>query len=292
MLGILGVTTFVISLATTDARGQSFSPYSEFQAMPPEQLQTLQVKLTFLGEQAEVVSTVAFTATGNTLQVDLFKAFRRSGFDYANDAKGVQSFTAATGELKAMIDLIATLPNVTAGGVASQPYLSFAMLNTVGGTKAFDATLNKADTLALFGKLRIAFQNNAPAMKKLESLACPLAVLDPQRPSDVSNAVAVSVSGLRLNRATGRFVGTATIRNTSTNSVGGPISTVFIPAGNVRLFNASGFTCGVSPSGWDFINVLGPLTPGSAASFNVEFVNLDLEPVRLTTKVLAGPGSR
>src|SRR5262245_7180229 len=127
-IGILAAIAFVIPLATTDARGQTFSPYSDFQAMSPAQLQTLQVKLTYLGEQAEVVSTVAFTATGNTLQIDLFKPFHRSGFDYPNDAKGVQSFTASTDELKAMIDLVGTLPNVTAGSVASQPYISFAML--------------------------------------------------------------------------------------------------------------------------------------------------------------------
>jgi hypothetical protein len=283
---------FLMAAMTMDAHGQSFSPYSAFQAMSPAQLQTLQGKLTYLGEQAEIVSTVAFTATGNPLQVSLFTPFHRSGFEYGNDVKGVQSFTASTDELKAMVDLVGTLPNVTAGGVASRPYISFAMLSTAGGTEAFDATLDKDDTVSLFGKLRIAFQNNTEAIKRIESMACAVGVLDPQRPKDVSSDVAVSLSGLRLNRGTERFVGTATINNTSATSVVGPISTVFIPAGNVRLFNASGFTCGVSPSGWEFVNVPGPLKSGNSASFDVEFVNLDLEPVKITTKVLAGLGSR
>jgi len=178
VIGILAVAAFVIPSTTIATCAQTFSPYSDFQAISRAQLQTLQVKLTYLGEQAEVVSTVAFTATGNSLRVDLFKPFHRPGFEYSNDSKGVQSFTGSPEELKVMIDLIATLPNVTAGGVASQPYVSFAMLYTAGGKKGFDATLNKADALALFGKLRIAFKNNAAASKKLESMAGALAVLD------------------------------------------------------------------------------------------------------------------
>lgn len=275
---------------------QNLSPYGDFQAMSLEQLKTLQVKLTYVGVQNAAIATVAFTTVFNTLDLDKFKPFRRTGISYGNDDfVPVQTFNATPQEMKDTIDNVAALPNVTAGGVASKSYLSFSMLNTSGGTKVFEAVLNKADTSELFAKLRLALHANKAGQRKISEMACALDVVEPERPVDVNSKVNVSLSGVRLDRATGHFVNVATVKNISTENIIGPLSLVLELQGGVNLFNSDGQTCGTSPQGRDFIDV--PLTnntllPGATAQVKLEFENVDQEAIKAITKVLAGPGAR
>jgi hypothetical protein len=274
---------------------QMFSPYSDFQAMSVEQLKTLQVKLTFVGVQTRPTASVAFTTPFNALDLTGFVPFRRPGISYSNDDSAVKTFTTSAEELDAMIDNVGMLPNVTAGGVAADQYFSFALLNTVPNSKAFEAVLNKSDTADLFAKLRVSFASNKPGMRTLADLACILDVSELGTPADVSADADVVLSGVRLNRTTGRYVGTASVTNKSGQSLTGPVSLVLDLAASVRLFNADGTTCKITPVGREFINL--PLTgnqlpPGATAQVTLEFDNPERLPVQATTKVLGGPGAR
>ena len=272
---------------------QTFSPYADFQAMTLQQLTTLQIKLTYVGSRREPTSSMAFTSSSNKLDLMQFVPFRRPGIDYSNDDLApVLTFPATTNELKAVIDNVGVLPNVTAGAVAANVFLSFALFNSQPSTKAFEAVLNKADASALFGQLRLSLASNNEGLRKLSEMACPLELLEATRPTDVSASASVSLSGVRLNRTTGRFVGTATVTNKSAGAFAAPVSVVFLPTANVRLANGEGTTCGTTPVGVPFKNLSGSLGGGQSAQINVEFENPDRLQFSTTTKVLAGPGAR
>jgi len=196
--------------------------------------------------------------------------------------------------LKSIVDNVATLSNVTAGGVATNPFVSFALSNTAGGNKAFEAILNNTDAAALFDKLRAALLLNSSALLAVSTMACPLGLLDPATPSDVSSSVGVSFGGFRLNRATGRFVGTATVTNNSTSMILGPMSLVLQFQGSVQLANAAGATCGTTPVGILFVNVTSSnLNGGASASATLDLANPNNDAIQASlTKVLAGPGTR
>jgi hypothetical protein len=297
-LSLMGQLTLMIAfilLCASKGESQTFSPYSDFQAMSLEQLKTLQVKLTYVGIQNKGLPSIAGTSTFNTLNLSLFVPFRRSNINYSNDDSRVNTFTTTPEELKAIIDNVATLPNITAGGVATQPFLSFALLNTNPNTKAFEAVVNSADAADLFAKLRLALQGNKTGLRRLSDMACPLNLLESGRPTDVSSMVSVSFAGVRLNRTTGRYVGTATVKNTSAGSIAGPISLVLDFVGSVKLLNADGTTCGTSPQGRRFINLPlsgNSLSPGNSVQVNLEYESPDLQSIKPTSKVLAGPGAR
>jgi len=272
-----------------------FSPYSDFQAMNLEQLKTLQVKLTYVGAQNKGNPSLAFTSSFNTLDLSMFVPFRRPNINYSNDDSKVVTFTASPEELKAVIDNVAALPNVTAGGVATEPFLSFGLLNNSGGIKAFESVMNQADALAVFSKLRLALQANNNALRRISEMACRLSLLEMERPSDVSTKVNVSFAGVRLNRTTGRLVGTATVKNTSADSISGPISLVLDFQGSVDLINADGTTCGTTPRGREFINLQlsgNVLPPGGSVQVQLEYASPDQQAIKPTVKVLAGPGAR
>ena len=102
----------------------------------------------------------------------------------------------------------------------------------------------------------------------------------------------VTRGGFRYINATGRFVRTVTIKNTSASRIGGPISLVLDNlSSNATLYNKTGTTYSGKPY-VDLVLPLGYLDPGSSVSLVLEFVN----PLRLgityTTRVLAGSGPR
>lgn len=118
---------------------------------------------------------------------------------------------------------------------------------------------------------------------------------DGQRPRDVSNDVEVSISGVRLDRQTGYFVGIATLTNRSHAGIQGPISIVFTTGGGLRMMQAAGTTCGVAPVGRSYATVPvegNLLNPGATVQMKVEFENPGREPIHATTQVLAGSGVR
>jgi hypothetical protein len=88
-------------------------------------------------------------------------------------------------------------------------------------------------------------------------------------PPNVSGQVSVTSTGFVRSRVTGTFNGTMTVRNTSAQSIAGPIEIVLTHlAAGVTLSNATG-TTGGNP----YITVPGvvSLAPGQSASVSVQF---------------------
>ncbi len=275
--------------------GQPLSPYSAFQSMTEGQLATLQVKLTYVGSHDEPLSSVLFTSMSNTPNIAAFTPFRRTNVNYSNDDQAaVQSFTATTTQLRAMIDSVGTLPSVTAGGVAAPMLMSFALYNSVNGPQVFEAILNQTQAVALFGELRNALRQNAAGLKQLDAFACVVDAMDPARPTDVTSQVSVSLSGFRLDRKSGLFVSRATVLNTGGSSVAGPVTLVFqYGAPGFRLANGTGTTCALTPTGQDYLNLsVGSLAPGVPVTVKLQFEDVDRLVIHTSVLVFAGPGAR
>lgn len=281
--------SMVVILMVPRSHAQVFSPYSDFEAMSPTDLQTLQILLTSIGApQDEIIPSIAITAVGNSIDVKKFVPFERPAFSYTDRPV---TLTASTQELKAIITNIGTLSNVRQGGVAAAPRFSFLMVNL---SKGFEAVINVADTAALFDKLRQGLATNKSGLFLLQTQTCPLNFLEPGAPSDVSNATTVAMSGFRLNRRTNRFVGSASVKNTSASAIAGPVSLVVFTNASVSLANPDGLTCNTVPAGAAFVNLPNGngLAPGETAQITLEFTNPNFVAIKPTTKRLAGTGAR
>lgn len=139
----------------TVSRDAQFSPllvssFDEFEAFELAELQNLQVKLTYLGEQTRPILTVVFGSLLHVVSMENFKPFRKSGVDYGNDdLPTVRNFTSRPDELQRMIQLVGTIPVVRAG-VREGEFLSFMMVNELRGEiKGFEAILNARDAESL-----------------------------------------------------------------------------------------------------------------------------------------------
>ena len=282
-------------LASPVAAQPTCAPFSAFQAMSPAELQTLQVKLTYVGIQDKGIPSLVFTSNSQVPDVGLFSGVQKPGIDYSNDLFKVNTFTTTTDLLKAMIDGLSGLPAVTGGGVDPDAFFSFSLINPGTGGTCFEAVLSPQASADLFTQLRSSLQTDLVALQRITELGCPLAIVDPARPTDVTSQVAVTFSGLRLNRTTGRFVGIVTLKNNGSADLTGPLSLVINATGNVALANGIGTTCATTPAGIPFLNVALPgntLAPGATVQATTEFRNPDGGPVTPTSIVLAGPGTR
>jgi hypothetical protein len=285
----------IMIAALSPAMAQSFSPFNEFKNMSLAELATVQMKLTFIGEQEEPISTVVITAPSTQLNMALFVPFRRPGYSYANDNLGIRRITASTSELQGILQNAGNIGGVSSGAVQTPPIVSFAMVANVSGTiKGFEAILNPTDGAALLKAIQNALQGNPQGLAIIADFACTSGLHDTDVPADVSSSVSVTLGGLRLNRTPGRFVSTAMLENNGSTAVAAPVSLVLALPSGVFLFNANGMTCSLSPIGRSFINapLTAPLPAGGSVQINLEFQNPESVPVTPATSVFAGPGSR
>jgi hypothetical protein len=275
-------------------RAQSYAPYSAFQSMSVADMATLQVKLTYLGPQERSIATRAFTSPVGTIDLTLFGPFERPGFDYINDDSPPVTFTVSQQHLKNMIDSVATLPAVTDGGIDVGGILSFALLNTAHGTQCFESILNQMDGRALFAKIRSAVVGETAAIRRLDEMACEVDMVALGMPSEVTTNVSTRLSGVRLDRSTGQFVGLFKLTNTGGTALTTPLTVVLDLDPNVELVGETGRTCRLQPNGAQYLDILtsGSLTPGASISRVLRFENPDLDPIHVTPRVFAGPGAR
>lgn len=166
---ILIVVTCICSLNCQPAEAEMFK---RFKAFNLEQLETLQVKLTYVGPQKKAVPTVAFTSHSNVVDMEKFKPFRRPGFHYGNDDLKVLTFTCTTEELQRVIKYAGEIAAVRQGKVIGE-FLSFMMCNTTPeGDIALEAILDAENSRVLLEKIRAALEpTNKEGMDILDRLA-------------------------------------------------------------------------------------------------------------------------
>lgn len=166
-LGALALPVLVSAQAGPNAR------FSEFLGLTDAELQSVQVKLTWVGVQAESVPTTAFAETVDGVDLTLFAPFYRPDFEYGNDALPSDWIFAATlGELRSVLDALAGVPAVVASEVTAEELLSVALLrvNRDGEIRVAESVLGSADAVAAIAAIRSGLSNASPGQAHLEWL--------------------------------------------------------------------------------------------------------------------------
>lgn len=285
-------------LAVGDARPQAYSPYSDFQNLTAPELSSLQVKVTYLGPLDHPFPSLVFTSTSGTVNLADFVPYRRSGFasEYGLDNFPPATFKVSPSLLDAMIDSVATLPQVTDGGVDSVWYVSFAMVETVGGTRGFESILDGPDATSLVTKILAAFAEQPVPTRIVSEAICPMGIMSDNPPTDVSSSVTTKATGFRRVGKTDEFVGRISVKNTSSSTLPAPITLLpEIVGENVVLMGEQGFTCSILPGGEAYVNLpvgRSGLAPNASAEVALRIKNPSLERIEVKTQVFAGAGMR
>jgi len=277
---------------------QTLSPYSEFQGLTSNELATLQVKVTDVGERTRQVYTLVVTSAGHRVDLAVFRPFYRQEFFeyYGSDFDVPRAYTASPEELVGLIDSVADIPAIVDGGVDVNGHMSFAMsVVKRGEAKVFGSILNAADSKLLFGRILSALTANGGATAEITYFACVSGMLPGPFPVDVTSKVTIRIRGFRKDRATGEFVGSARVTNISSQAIAAPLIFVFSPPENIKAVAPSGTTCMIDPGGSPFLTlpVGAALAPGAHVDVKLRLSDPDGDPIQLLyPRVFAGPGFR
>jgi hypothetical protein len=273
-----------------------FTPYSYFRSLAPAGLARLQVRLTYLGPRIREFPSVAFSLPGDTLDMQLARFYRRTGFDYGAHPRGLITCRITPQELKAAIDSIATLADVTDGDVDSLALFSFALVDTAGGSpRCFEAILNEASGLGLVERMGAALKGNGRAASVLAGIGCGLKLVPSDPPGEVTGLVAAMLGGFTFDATTRRVGCRLRVLNVSGDSIPGPLVVVLkTRPGSVTVLDADGSTCRVYDPGCPY--VLLPLeralAPGAAVERLVQFGNPRQVSFEVLRRVFVGVAER
>lgn len=299
-------TLFILAVPLSSAQAQDNAPLESFLSLSKEELETVALRLEYLGPARGLLATVVITVDGHDVNLDAFRSL--PGGKYEVQSK--PAFTVAPQDMKnflgSNISSFIKEPSEKSG----EPWLG---LTVVAGSNApfrrFLHTFDKRQANDLFVYMRGAFRAdpkdigiinggiNSGAMSRLQSFGCSTGLVSNIMPAkDVTSQFTVTRGGLRLNYQEHRFESVVTLKNISASPVQGPISLVVdMSSGSVQLANAHGHTCVISPGGRAFITLPMPqvtLNAGQALETLLWFTDSAGEDINFTTKVVAGAGDR
>ena len=288
---VLAASTFSVG----NVCGQPNASYEYFRTLPQGSLASVQVKLTWGGVDLNPTSSLLFSGSGTAPTIGVFSSFGDPRLSHSNDELATPiTFTVTAAQLDALLDSVAVLPQVTDTTANPVPLYGFALYDPAGGSpKAFESILSREDVKQLLGRMRGALAGNAEASAVLSNFVCANYLGIGPLPVERTSQIAIDYGGLRRNWKTGQFVGKVRVTNTSNPAIQAPIYLLVPPQkANVRLANATGHTCRIPKIHTPYVKlpVTGSLARNAFVDVELHFETPDLNPVRFTGKVFAGPG--
>jgi len=295
--------TYLWSVAGTSTSFTLPSDLPTFEASPGniigvrrDEYAPVLVKLTPLEDSPKSVLFLGPQAVADTTA---FKDFQRPGFSYLSDVKNANQplrlFNLSSGGISALMDSIATLPEVTDGNIDLDAKLSLSMFrrNDSGATRGFEAMVSLETGTQLLSKMVVA-ANEAGATLVIRDLACVLGMTSPLEPNDVTSQVRVRTGPMHLDQVHGRFTTTVQVDNISATSIPGPVSIILNEGPRVVLQNPSGYTCRLGSPGPTYfdLDIGTALDPGETATLTVTIAENDSPKLQLSPRVVCGPGPR
>ena len=273
-----------------------FDPFSTFASLSPQDREKLVVKLTPLEETPK---SVLYLGPEGVADTTAFKDFQRIGFSYLGDvgnaSQPLRLFNLSSAGISALLDSIASIPEVTDGNVDPAAKLSLGLFRRTdtGATRGFEAMVNRETGTQLLSKMSEATVE-AGATLVMSDLACVLGFTSPLQPTDVTSQVRVRTGPMHLDHIHGRFTTTLQVDNISATPIRAPVSVILNEGPRVILQNPSGYTCRLGNPGPTYfdIDVGTALNPGETATLTVTVTQNDFPKLQLSPRVVCGPGPR
>lgn len=291
----LGFFVIVSLMLATPAGAQEATSLETFLSMSPQELETVQVQIDYLGPTNERMPPLIFSAH----------------HQLEDQGRGREpSFTVSVEELRSFLWNVESLLMTERTG---EPWLSITVANGVPHRNSLEAKLDQYRAKELFVLMRGSLhadpkdvalmegQANLEAMRELQSWGCGLGLLPVGQATDVTDIAELTIGHFQLDPPTGRYTGQVHLKNSSTSILPAPVSIVFgvvygLTSSSVRVADAHGTTCNTKPVGRQYVYAPLPhpegLLPGESVKIPIVWENSEEEPVVFTFRVLAGSMSR
>jgi hypothetical protein len=254
----------------------------------------VQARLTFLGAAKRRLPSLSFTVGGSVPDSAAMRKALWRRYPYGVNESGRIACRLSAEEMSAMIDSVATLPDVTAGDVDSLAVYSFQLVDTTASPVAgFEAIVNESSLRDLIPRLYLALKSNPRASTALARIGCAAGGAMGPTGDDVTSSSILRLGLFSHDAATRRTTCVARITNTGPDSLATPLVLLIEPSpAQVTLLESEGFSCGVMSPGSSYVVLAseGALPPGTTVERRLVFANPRQETVRFGHRVYAGTG--
>ncbi len=266
-------------------------PFEHFRGLEVESLERVQVQLTYLGGAKRRLPSLSFTVGGSIPDTTSMRSARWPRFRYGAHESGLIACRVSMEELRAMIDSVATLPDVTAGDVDSIAVYSFELVDTTASPVAgFGAIVNENSLRELIPRLYLALKDNPRASTALARIGCAVGGAMGPSGDDVTSGTTLRLGLVSHDAATRRMTCVVRITNNGPDTLSAPLALLIEPSpAQVTLLEPDGFTCGVMSPGCPYVLLAGEgaLAPGTTLERRLVFANPRQETVRFGHRVYA-----
>ena len=272
-LGVLGALWVVVGQVLAD----TCVPFVTLCAPTAPELARLNVKFTFLDGALEVVPSLVLRVAGAPLNIRAAKSCGQGAPEYSYDDFPLRGCQITGAEMLLVADSLAVgLSDEDCDSDTAQ-LVSVSIIDVNGdSSRVGEMIVPECQAGELLKRVGAAVATNDSATTEMLELACDLMVAEPEAGVDKTNAVAISLSPVRLRRADGVYASSFRILNTSGTTLTGTARLVLLGGGSVEVVGADGETpCNANPPNLPYLEVpLGTgLGPGEAVSVPVAFAN-------------------
>jgi hypothetical protein len=287
-----------------------YAKISEFEALSPAEIKSLQLKLTPSNGDWSGSSTILFVSARDSAQIVRFVPFRHRRFEYASDmlaydeSLGRKTIVLNGRELRRLVQRIGKLDEVRSGPDSTGRSLSFAMVAMVRGRSiGLEVLMDSLGGVALLREMRTALKLNSAASLVINDFACMQEFTSGRRATDVTESVRVEFSDPVLDRSSWQYIVAIRVTNQGTRTLPAPLTLVVRTEWDNELIGIEGNTCFLEPEGEPCLCLSRqPIARGKTISRQLRFLNSDHRPIVLSWKtddgqlvgprVLSGDGER
>ena len=282
----------------TFASSATTVPFHFFVALQKNELQPVEVRLSYLGPREESISNLRFVAEG-TEHGDAAGRRKNPGFG---------TIPIPVIQLQELLRRLEKSSGPLTAQTAPKPFswLSLTVEADGQGPKMFQTSFNQDQAKEVFSVFRHVLDSERLARYHLQSWGCAIGLLPAAHATDVTNRMAIKVSAssnspwesvsnyLQKGRVAPSEI-RVSVTNQSSSVVTGPISVVFNLSGNARIADPDGTTCNTSPVGREFVHLPlrnNQLAPGESVEMPATIANPEKVSIVFDLKVLAGADPR
>jgi hypothetical protein len=118
----------ISSLFASHSYADSYVTFLEIWTTDPAAYNEFQAKITFMGDQEKIIKTLAFSAEGYVLDLDLFVPFQYPDANYSNDSLVVATLELSASEFQKFVNGIRSHPELHPLGYVPEAIGAIALL--------------------------------------------------------------------------------------------------------------------------------------------------------------------
>jgi|GEM_PF-5118023 len=167
---VAALLTALFLFAALPGQAQQLAAFSTFVRLASEELEEIQLKLTYIGSRSKPVASLVLASDSESVDLARLDALRNPDLDYGCDEFSTEICGVRAQDVAGLLEALANALQIGPDRMPGDPFLSVtAFLVTPAGSGAFDIALGRDEAIGLVEELWLVVQDDALCSDALAS---------------------------------------------------------------------------------------------------------------------------